>query len=572
VVLCYNGEVSNYIELKKKYKLGDKYHFKGSSDSEVLIYLYKERGIEFVSELTGMFSFCLYDKALKKAWLVRDFFGINPHFYAVSKENIYFASEIKALLEVPGLNLDINRQGIFDFLTFAYIPGAQTPYLGIKELRNGQMMEIDLRSGRHRLRYYFRPKYEVDYGIPEKEASKKVYDLLLSSVERNLRSDAPIGTTLSGGVDTSGITCLIRDLGRSQDFHTYSIKMGESSFDESHFQRLVAKECGTQHHEVLVTPEQVIENFYESVAYLDEPNGNGATVPSYILAKEAKKNVDVLLSGEGGDEVFNAYSVYAAWKIAKYYKKLCPKLLRKMIYHGVHALPSDYRKLSFDFMAKRFTEGCELHPGIAHIYWRHPFTNTEKESICSFSDQVTSTDERIVALFDEYSHTEELNRISMLDMEHFIVDDLLVKNDRMFLAHAVESRFPYLDRLLFDYVSTISPGLRLKGLRGRNIQKNALSKTLPPQILKRGNYGLEMPHSLWIFKSFRPLFEKYLNKKTIEATGLFSWEKVHQVWQAHLAKKRDHGRGLWCLLVYLVWHEMFIEKKTYKSYLRQTIL
>ena len=474
VVLCYNGEVSNYIELKRKYKLDSKYSFKGSSDSEVLIYLYKELGIEFVNELTGMFSFCLYDKTVGKAWLVRDFFGITPHFYAVCDHKVYFASELKALLEVPGLDLTIDKQSIFDFLTFAYIPGTQTPYRGIVELRNGQMMEIDLRSGRRQLRYYFRPRYDVDYGIDEKEASEKVYDLLLDSVDRNLRSDAPIGTTLSGGVDTSGITCLIRDLGRSKDFHTYSIKMGESSFDESHYQRLVAKECGTQHHEVPVTPEQVIENFYECIAYLDEPNGNGATVPSYILAKEAKKTVDVLLSGEGGDEVFSAYSVYAAWKVAKYYKKLCPKILRKMIYLGVHALPSDYKKLSFDFMAKRFTEGCELHPGLAHIYWRHPFVNAEKESLCSFSDGVVSTDERIVSLFDEYSHTEELNRISMLDMEHFIVDDLLVKNDRMFLAHSVESRFPYLDRLLFDYVSTIPSGLRLKKVSRAQYSKKRL--------------------------------------------------------------------------------------------------
>ena len=269
------------------------------------------------------------------------------------------------------------------------------------------------------------------------------------------------------------------------------------------------------------------------------------------------------------------YSIYAAWKMAKYYKKFCPKLLRKFIFWSIHQLPSNYSKLSFDFMAKRFTEGCELHPAVAHIYWRHPFTNQEKETIFSAwggaSCRIQSTDQRVMALFEEYDHTAELNQISMLDMEHFLVDDLLMKSDRMFLAHSIESRFPYLDKNLFDYVSTIPPHLRLKGLRGRNIQKKALSKTLPKAILKRGNYGLEMPHSIWFFDAFRPFLEKYLNRKTVEATGLFHWEKVEKIWQAHLAKKRDYGRGLWCLLVYLVWHEMFIEKRNYKTYLTQTM-
>ena len=572
IVLCYNGEISNYLELKSQYQLDKKYRFKGSSDSEVLIYLYKEIGLSFLEKISGMFSFCLYDKKKQKAWLVRDFFGINPHFYALSNKKIYFASEIKALLEVQGIDLHINEQGIFDYLTCAYIPGTQTPYRGITELRNGAIMEVDLNTGSHHIEYYFRPRYEVNNDLSEGEASQKVYELLLNSVERNLRSDAPIGTCLSGGVDTSGITYLIRELGKSKGFHTFSIKMGEHSFDESHFQRLVARECGTHHHEILVTPEQVIENFYQHIAYLDEPNGDGASIPTYILAQNAKQYVDVMLSGDGGDELFNAYSIYSAWKIGKYYRKLCPRSLRAFISWVVHKLPSNYRKLSFDFMAKRFTEGVELHPAAAHIYWRHPFTNAEKKGlfIPSNPSAICSTDDRMNALFDEYKHTDELNRISMLDMEYFLVDDLLVKSDRMFLAHSIESRFPYLDKHLFDYVSTIPPHLRLKGLRGRNIQKNALSKVLPNEILKRKNYGLEMPHSIWFLDAFRPFLEKYINKKTIEATGIFSWDKVREVWMAHQARKRDYGRGLWCLLIYLVWHELFIEKRTYKNYLSQT--
>ena len=278
VAICYNGEVSNYIELKHKYKLDKKYPFKGHSDTEVLIYLYKELGIKFLAELSGMFSFCLYDKKKQIVYLARDFFGINPHFYCHHNRKIYFASEIKALLEVPGIDLTINTQGIFDFLSFAYIPGTQTPYCGIKELRNGQLIEIELNLGRFERRYHFRAKYNTNSSITEEEASDKVYNLLINSVARNLRSDVPIGTTLSGGVDTSGIICLIKDLGKSKDFHSFSIRMGEKSFDESYYQQLVAQSCNTAHHEVLITPEQVIENFYEHIAYLDEPSGKWGIV------------------------------------------------------------------------------------------------------------------------------------------------------------------------------------------------------------------------------------------------------------------------------------------------------
>ena len=543
IIICYNGEISNYIELKNKYQLEKKYPFKGTSDTEVIIYLYKELGISFLQELSGMFSFSLYDRKNKKVFLAKDAFGINPHFYTFHKNKLYFASELKSLIQVPELDLSLNQQGIYDFFTLAYIPGIQTPYNGISELRNGEVMEIDLATGDYHLSYHYRAKYEINHDVTEKEASDKVYELLLKSVERNLRSDASIGTTLSGGVDTSSITCLIRDLGKSHNFHTFSIKMGEHSFDESHYQRLVAKECGTNHHEILVNPEQVIESFYQSIAYLDEPNGNGATMPSYILAKEAKKYVDVLLSGEGGDEVFNAYSIYTAWKIKKLYTTYCPKMLRQSLHWLAHRLPSNYEKLSFDFKAKRFTEGAELHPAAAHIYWRHPFTNSEKNSFLKFKDQTRSTDERLIKLYNDYKNSDELNRISMLDIEHFLVDDLLVKNDRMFLAHSVESRFPFLDKDLFNYTQSLPTHYKLKGFKGRHIEKMAMKRSLPAAILKRKNYGLEMPHSIWFLDAFKPFLEKYINKKTIEKIGFLNCQSINEMWLNHKAKKRDYGRG-----------------------------
>lgn len=566
VIISYNGEVSNFRQLKEKYKLEEKFKFHGRSDTEVVLRLYELLGIDFLQELTGMFAFGLVDLNKNKAYIVRDFYGINPMFYKLSEDRIHFASEIKSLLEVDNTK-EINPQGIFDFLTLAYIPGVQTPYQEIKELRPGELIEVDLQLGDHLTRRYYEIKFETDYSITETEASTKAYELMYDSVERNLISDKPIGTTLSGGVDTSTMTCLVKDMGKSKNFHTFSIKMGEKSFDESPYQKIIANFCQTNHHEILVKPNDVIESIYHHMAHIDEPNGDGSAIPSFILAQEAKKYVDVLFSGEGGDEVFNAYSVYSAWKIRKHYVNYTPSFLRGAIKSFAHAMPTNFDKLSLDFQMKRFTEGCELHPAAAHIYWRHPLRDEEKNKVFLNSNQYKDTYQMAIELYNKYSHCEELNRISMLDFEHFFVDDLLVKNDRMFMAHSIETRFPLMDRHLVEYMNKVPPALRLKGLRGRNIQKNAMKNSIPKEILARNNYGLEMPHSIWFLDEFMPFAKKYLNKKTVEATGLLSWPEVEKLWNDHLAKKRDHGRGLWCIIMFLIWHEMFIEKGNYKSYL-----
>ena len=566
--ICYNGEISNFRELKNKYKLLEKYNFKGTSDTEVMIYLYKELGISFINELSGMFGFCLVDFKKKKTWIVRDFFGIIPVFYRIQENKIYFASEIKAFYEISSLDKSLDYHSIYHYFTLAYIPGKNTPYKEINELRGGQLIEIDNEKNTYFLKKYYQVKYPTDNSITEKEAAKNAYDLMLDSVRRNIQSDAPIGTTLSGGIDTSSITCLIKDLGKSKNFHTYSLKMGEKSFDESKYQRLIADYCQTNHHEIVVNQEDVLNSIYTHMAHIDEPNGNGAAIPSFILAKEAKKEVSVLLNGEGGDETFSAYSIYGAYRAKNLYTKFAPKPLRKLIYNLVHKLPTSYKKLSLDFQMKRFTEGAELHPASAHIYWRHVLTDDEKEDTILNRQGYQKTEKVMIDLYESLDYSEDFNKINFLDIEHFFIDDLLVKNDRMFLANAVESRFPFMDRILFEYMAKVPSNLRMKGItKRRYIEKLAMKNTVPKEILNRGNFGLEMPHSIWFFDTLKPLLKKYLNEKMIKKTEYLSYEKVDKLLQMHFSRKKDYGRALWCILMYQMWHEMFIEKNNYKSFL-----
>ena len=567
--IVFNGEVSNFKELKAKYALDTKYNFRGTTDTEVLLYLYQEKGIGFIEELSGMFAFCIYDLRKQKVYLVRDFFGINPVFYSIQGGKIYFASEIKALLDIPGFKKEIDEEAIFHYFSLAYIPHRLTPYTQIKELRCGEMLEADLAEETYLFRDYYRIDYQQNFDISEAEATKKVHELMLDSVRRNLISDAPLGMTLSGGIDTSSMLSLANKLGRSKDMHTFSIKMGESSFDESKYQRIMSEYTSSTHHEVLVGAEEVEQALIEHMAYLDEPNANGACIPSWVLAKEASKHVRVLISGEGGDEVFNAYDTHKAYKIRNLYKKFTPAFARKIIYSAAHAMPSNYSKLSLDFKMKRFTEGAELDAPAAHMYWRHTFTDADKMKIFKGGERFKETADYFRDLWDSNNFDDGLNKISLIDLRHFFVDDLMVKNDRMFLAHSIESRFPMMDKLLFDYVSTLPTRYRIKGFKTRWIEKEAMRGYLPDEILKRPSFGLEMPHSIWLTNKLRPMAEKYLNKKSVEKTGLLIWTEVEKIWLAHLSKKRDNGRALWSIIIFIIWFELFIETNDYKKYLRK---
>ena len=564
--LCYQGEISNFQALKKKYRLTEKYPFKSQSDTEVIIYLYKEQGIQFLEELTGMFAFCLLDTKKNKAYLVRDFYGINPLFYLFHNQKIYFASEIKAFLSLPFFDHTLDTEAIYHYFSLAYIPGERTPYRQAKEMRGGQLLEVDLEQGKYQFKKYYQLQYEQRHEIGEKQAVREVRERLFDAVERNLVADVPLGILLSGGVDSSSIIGIAKMLGRTKNMHTFSLKIGQSSFDESGYQQMMVDYAQTRHHQVTITPEKVMEHLVQHIAYLDEPSGDGAVIPCYSIAREASKYVKVLLSGEGGDEVFMAYPTHGAYKVRKLYRRMMPALIRKLIHKGVHQLPVNHSKLSFDFKAKRFTEGAELDTPDAHLYWRHVFTESEKLQLMPGVTNCLPT----ATLFSDLFYScdfDHLNRISLIDIEHFFIDDLMVKNDRMFMAHSVETRYPFMDRLLVDYVTKLPVQYKIKRFKRRYIQKEAMRGIVPDAILKRQGFGLEMPHSLWFFNELAPVIHQYLNRENVERTGLLSWEAVNNIWQMHLAGKKDYGRAIWSILTFLIWFDIFIYRKNYRQYL-----
>ncbi|HPQ67620.1 MAG TPA: asparagine synthase (glutamine-hydrolyzing) [bacterium] len=568
VWITYNGFVSNFRELIEQYQLGRDIPLVSRSDTEVLVRMYQRFGIDFLQKLTGQFAFSLVDLRLRKAYVVRDFFGIRPLFYLPHPTGLYFSSEIKSFPELECLSDEVNVDAIYHFLSLAYIPGRMTPFKQVKELPGGHLLEVDLARGTFAEKEYYDVRYDTDWSMTEKRTAEELREVMRDSVRRNLVSDAPLGTTLSGGVDTSAILSLVHDLGQARKIHTYSIGMDEASFDETAYQQIMVDYARPIHHYLRVKPRDVADNLARQIAFMDEPTGDGAAVPSFLLAEVARRDgISVMLSGEGGDETFNAYETHVAYKARKLYRAWAPGPLRRMIRHLVAQLPTDYRKLSFDFVAKRFTAGAELDTAHAHYFWRHALNGEEKRRLLPGYVPSLETERLFMDLFARLDFDDDLNKISLVDLKYYFIDDLMVKNDRTMMAHSIGGRFPWMDRFLFEYVAKIPPNLRIKGLRRRYIEKQAMRPLLPAAIYRRKNMGLEMPHALWFFHGLKPLVDEYLTPATLRHSGIIDPQAVQALLDEHFQRRKDQGRSLWCILNFQIWYDLFVYNKNYKNYL-----
>lgn len=558
LTLCYNGMLTNHRALAAAERLDEGRPRRSGSDAETLLRLWERRGPGALPALDGQFAFCLLDEDAGTAWLARDAFGRRPLFTARTPGRLWFASEIKALLEVPGVDRSPDAESAWHFFSLGYVPGERTAFAGVREVLEGRCLAVDLRAGRVAESRFHRLEFGGAAGLSAQEATRRLREALLESVERSLDADAPVGMTLSGGVDTSGLLGVAKALGRSSGLRTYSIAVDEASFDETPYQRLMARFAGTRHRELRVGPADVLDAFETACAHLDEPLVNGASVPLLLLSRLAAREVKVLLLGEGGDEVFNAYETHRAWRVRELYRRWTPAPLRAAARALAHALPCDYRKLSFDFVAKRFTAGAELGPAEAHLHWRQVLGEEEKARLLRVpAGAFAPTASLFSRLWDEHAHEHPLDRLSRLDLRYYLVDDLMVKNDRMTAACGLEARFPYLERPVAALAASLAPDLRLRGLRARWIQKRALEPFVPPAILARSNMGLELPHSKWLLGPMSALARRWLSRDAVESTGLLRWEEVSRLWEEHASMRRDNGRALWAVIGYAAWHGLY---------------
>ena len=556
--IIVNGEIYNFKELAAQHGLSASLN--SGSDSEVLVRMIDAVGVATtLDSIDGMYAFAAYSHETESLHLVRDPFGVKPLFVLRHDGCLWFASEIKALLTVPGFVPKPSPEALHHFLSFDYIPGAHTAFEGIEEVRPGAWWEIDAKTGEVTHRTHAETSWQTDDSITLDDAVEQSRHLLARAVERQLVADVDVGVMLSGGLDSSSIAALVAHARGNSDFHTFSIGFDDPSFNESHHAAEVAQALGTEHHSIVVRPEDVAAKLTSIVEAIDEPYGDGSALPTAMLAEHATEHVTVLLSGEGGDEMFSGYDTHAASVARRWYRMLPGWLRRGLIRSAVQQLPVTHSKLSFDFKAKRFAHGAEFNAARSHFAWRAVIREENKASVAHLPEGLQPSHRLFEEAYDACSGSNELQKLLHIDRSYHLPDDLMVKNDRMTMLHSIEARVPFCDRDLVAFLARVPPRLLMNGLTPKRLLRLAMADLLPAGIIGRKKMGLEMPYSSWMRGPLKGFVQRILDPDRVDATGLLRPQGVATLFEEHCAMKVDHGRALWGLVNWVLWHERYIQ-------------
>ncbi|HEV7858615.1 MAG TPA: asparagine synthase (glutamine-hydrolyzing) [Pyrinomonadaceae bacterium] len=559
VAVVLNGEIYNYRELRAR--LESKGHrFRSESDTEVLPHLYEEYGTEMVGHLNGMFAFALWDVKRRRLFIARDRFGEKPLYWGVFDGTFLFASEPKVLLAhplvQPGINLDALRQ----YLSFDYVPAPLSIYQGIQKLTAAHTLTVE--DGSVEVRPYWRLSYKTQQPVPsEEEAAERLRELLFDSVRMRLVSDVPLGVLLSGGVDSSSVAAMaVR--ASSEAVKTFSISFDEPSFDESSYARGVAKFLGTDHHEERLSVDLAANLVGEIGSWMDEPFSDPSLVPTYLLSRFTRKHVTVALGGDGGDELFAGYPMYAGHRWANIYERLPASLKRLLIEPFVRRLPVSTNNLSFDFKARRFIAGASQDRVARHHIWFGSFTPAEQQAL--LSDEVRRASDGDIyrqarqLLQEDCDADNTVECMQSLDTRLYLAEDILTKVDRASMAVSLEVRAPFLDQRVAEYAASLPVSYKLRGSKSKYILKRAVEPLLPPFVTRRGKKGFGVPVAEWLKGKLRPLARDLLSPERIRRNALFDAAYVMRLQDEHERGVANHRKLLWTLLMFELWHESFI--------------
>jgi asparagine synthase (glutamine-hydrolysing) len=554
--IVFNGEIYNFRELRAELEASGHF-FSTRSDTEVLLHLYEQYGEECARRLNGMFAFALWDERRERILLARDQFGIKPLFYTWNGRRLLFASELKALAVALG-ERQVDYQAMHDYLSLNYVPGPRTIYRDISKLQAGHVLIGD-RSGISIRRYWDAPFAEERAVRARLASTEELAEELLGRLRRAVRaqmvSDVPLGVFLSGGLDSSTLVALASEVS-DQPVRTFSIGFKDPSYSELEEARLVASRFGTEHTDLVLNGD-ARELVPELVRSFDEPFADSSAIPTYYVSRLARSSVTVALGGDGGDEVFAGYHTYVAAKLARRYRRL-PRIVRRgLVSPLVHLLPSSEAKVSVDYMAKRFVNGAELPEERAHFSWKEIFSEDAKAKLYADPRSCETADsfETFAGHFAQCSQRELLDRLQYVDIKVYLPDDILVKVDRMSMAHSLEVRVPFLDLDVVEFAASLPVAARVNGLAKKYILKQAVKRLLPSQIIKGRKRGFNVPLAGWMRRELGDLVHDYLAPATIERQGWFKPQAVAELVRRHQSGAVDYGRNLWALLILGIWTE-----------------
>ena len=555
VWVVQNGEIYNFPELREQLEHRG-HRFRSSCDTEVIAHLYEEEGPACVRSLRGMYALALWDEKQKTLLLARDRLGIKPLYYTCDGTRLLFGSELRALL-AAGLEPQLDLQALHDYLSLSYIPAPLSIIRGVRKLLPGHMMLCQ--NGQVRVERYWQVQPPAASTLRDDgELVGEIDGLLHESVRAHLLSDVPLGVFLSGGVDSSTVVALMREVTGSK-IKTFSVGFPEKSFNELEQARLVARQFDTEHHELMMTPKAA-EIVPQLAHFFDEPFGDSSALPVFYLSGFARQSVTVALSGDGGDEVFAGYETYAAYRWAEAYKRL-PRLLSERIVPSiVRRLPVSHRRLSFDYKAKRFVEGALLPPELGHFWWKHIFSEEAKQQLYREAGNDLQETFRIYqGYFASHGTEAVLDRLLHVDLMVGLPDDMLFKVDRMSMAHSLEVRVPLLDHKIVEFMAALPHTVKLRGWQKKYLLKRAMAGRLPDRILRGKKKGFNVPIPSWIRGDLREIVHDTLAPQRLHESGLWDAPFVARMIQEHEDRRRDWSRNIWCLLIFQLWYDTYVK-------------
>lgn len=543
--IIFNGEIYNYLELREELAAKG-YSFATHSDTEVIVALYSAEKEKAVEKLRGMFAFVIWDKQEKTVFAARDPFGIKPFFYAEQGDRTFFASEKKSILLALGQESP-NGDSLQHYLTFQYVPEPLTMSAGIYKLEPGHYLKKKVGKPLTIHRYWkasFEPIRQS-----EEELVKKIRDALFDSVNVHMRSDVPVGAFLSGGIDSSFIVAI------AKQFHphlkTFSVGFEREGFSEIDVAKETAEKLGVDNISYVISPQEYMEELPKIMWHMDDPLADPAAVPLYFVAREARKHVTVVLSGEGADELFGGYNIYREPESLRLFARM-PNIVKAVLRVIAKMLPDGMKGKSF--LERGTTPLEERYVGNAKIY-------SEKEKAALLKTYRGGCEYTAVTapFYRETLHDPPVNRMQYIDLHTWLRGDILVKADKMTMAHSLELRVPFLDKKVFEVARQIAPDMKIANGTTKYILRKAAEGIVPDHVLNRKKLGFPVPIRHWLKNEMYDWARQLINES--ETDHLFHKDVLYRLLDEHARHKADHSRKLWTVLAFMVWHQVYVEKK-----------
>ncbi len=556
VVTVCNGEIYNYRSLREDLECRG-HVLSTESDTEVIVHLYEEFGEQCVQHLRGMFGFAVWDKRKRQLLLARDRLGIKPLYYTQAGGTLLFASEIKAILQHPSIKAALNTEGLNNFLSLKYVPAPQTMFEDIYALPPGCILRCDANGVEVRRYWDLSFANHPSGNIREEEYAEQLEALLRECVKMHLISDVPFGAFLSGGLDSSTIVALMSQF-LNEPVKTYSVGFeGQGQeFSELPYARMVANKFQTDHHEVLIRPSNLVDLAEKIVWHLDQPLAEHATLANYMVADLAARDGKMVLTGEGGDELFAGYARYSGERFSSFFQRI-PKVAKSLALAASSRLPGLRRQKLALYALSQSEEVTRF------VNWFPLFNSEMKQALLSMDTKAFLSGYDVDCVFGQHlastNAAASVNRMLYVDTKLWLPDLLLARGDKMSMAVSLEARVPLLDHKLVEFAASLPLNLKLKGLVRKYLLKKVSRRWLPPEIIHRKKQGFPMPSSLWLRNEARSFVRDVLSPSALKNRGLFDPVFVENLIQQHENGFADHGALLWGLMSVELWQRAFMD-------------